>query len=356
MGRKDKPPRLPAEFPLPPEHSLLPPELSHSSAASARPKQPAAPETAPLGDEFSSGGGCAKRRADSRRILYMAAALALIASLTGLPAVGGLPSTNKPTEPATVESVPEPSSQMPDEPAPSSQMPDDTEQPEPCRLYLTYISGSYCMVDAELTEPETISAASLTLTDYISGTLFYTVDISRSEINTGHYTAVFDRNPEDIRQYWAAHGEGTFPSFDAALTVERRGGEREEYTQRVTGNVIENISRSYSPDERTLTVSIFDKVKYTAVFSALDDIDEQTVRFTVSVDGKPLPPQAYSAAYTSEQQERYGVDGTPIGVVTTYIAGLTAQLPDSITADTEITFTLDISYAGHLYTYTERIP
>lgn len=338
MRRKGKPPQLTPEF------STLPPEFPRLSAETAPSGLDAAPEYMPLKDEFSCEGGPAARRPASKRKFYATSAFALIAALILLPAASS-PARHEPVESA--------SSSAPAEPSP---LLDEPEQAVPCSLFLTYISGSYCMVDAELTEPETISSVCLTLTDYVSSLQFYTVSLSRVEIDTGRYTAVFDRNPEDIRQYWADYGEGAFPSFSVELAVERTDGETETCTMPVKGNVIENISRWLDTDGTSLTVSVFDTTKYAAVFSSPESVDEKTLNFTVYVDGKPLTADTCSASYSSEEYDIYNADGTPSGEKDKYyIADITASLPDGVSAETEISFTLDIFHDGHIYTYTENI-
>lgn len=338
MRRKGKPPQLTPEF------STLPPEFQHLSAETAPSGLDAAPEYMPLKDEFSCEGGPAARRPASKRKFYATSAFALIAALILLPAASS-PARHEPVESA--------SSSAPAEPSP---LLDEPEQVVPCSLFLTYISGSYCMVDAELTEPESIASARIKLTDFVSDTAFYDVDISRTEIDAGRYTAVFDRNPEDIRQYWADYGEGAFPSFSVELAVERTDGETETCAMPVKANVIENISRWYNPDDNTVTVSIFDSVEYAAVFSSPESVDENTLNFTVYVDGEPLTADTCSASYSSEEYDIYSADGTPSGEKDRYyIADITASLPDGVSAETEISFTLDIFHDGHIYTYTENI-
>lgn len=338
MRRKGKPPQLTPEF------STLPPEFPRLSAETAPPELDAAPEYMPLKDEFSCEGGPAARRPASKRKFYATSAFALIAALILLPAASS-PARHEPVESA--------SSSAPAEPSP---LLDEPEQVVPCSLFLTYISGSYCMVDAELTEPESIASARIKLTDFVSDTAFYDVDISRTEIDAGRYTAVFDRNPEDIRQYWADYGEGAFPSFSVELAVERTDGETETCAMPVKANVIENISRWYNPDDNTVTVSIFDSVEYAAVFSSPESVDENTLNFTVYVDGEPLTADTCSASYSSEEYDIYSADGTPSGEKDRYyIADITASLPDGVSAETEISFTLDIFHDGHIYTYTENI-
>ena len=75
----------------------------------------------------------------------------------------------------------------------------DAEEPdaqEECQIYTAIINSSYGLIDATLANPETISSARIDVFDLVSQKAFYEdifgEGISREEIDTGHYSAMYD--------------------------------------------------------------------------------------------------------------------------------------------------------------------
>lgn len=241
----------------------------------------------------------------------------------------------------------------------------DVEEPdaqEECQIYTAIINSSYGLIDATLANPETISSARIDVFDLVSQKAFYEdifgEGISREEIDTGHYSAMYDNFVPDFEAYWAANGEGSHPDFEITLTIERTDGETETYVAEHMGGSPE-FRCSYDPDTGMVEIRLYEfkgEDFLPVVCGAPEDAVGKTVSVTVLADGQPIPQENYAVDGEAEETEISSWDNPDERqTITQYITVVTALLPPSVYAEAKTSVVLDMELNGHRFTYTSPI-
>lgn len=154
---------------------------------------PLPPESAPLPDEFNRG--CADNTAAAgkkrKKWVYYAAAFALLVCILALGEV----------KPETEPPLPEP-------PAAETEVPVTASTAPGSAIYFAYINGSYCVADAVIAEPQSVSAVRVEAIDARDGETLEEFILTREEIDAGHWSSSFLWTPQNFAAYESRFGVG----------------------------------------------------------------------------------------------------------------------------------------------------
>lgn len=286
---------------------------------------PLPPESAPLPDEFNRG--CADNTAAAgkkrKKWAYYAAAFALFVCILALGEV-----------------KPEAKPQLPEPPAAGTEVP-VTASPAPgSAIYFAYINGSYCVADAVIAEPQSVSAVKVEAIDARDGETLEEFILTREEIDAGHWSASFLWTPQDFAAYESRFGVGALPIVELHMSLER-DDEVEEYSADKSCGFGPELLYDFDAEKGLygvrLTGSGIENAELVFILNGAELLDgsvavtDGTEEITVSRPGEE----------PSVEQREY--------------RKFTASLPQAMQDGDSLSFILRIELGGHQFEYTEKI-